>query len=52
MATNAPVPGDSTVPSARAERVRARWGDANGIALYSVAVAVVAALVLAIVVLA
>jgi hypothetical protein len=43
MPTNAPVPGDDTVPSAQAERRRAWFGDVNGIVLYAVVVAVVAA---------
>lgn len=50
MATNAPVPGDDTVPSASAERVRMWQGDAAGIVLYAIAVAGVAALAVTIVV--
>jgi hypothetical protein len=52
MATNAPVPGDDTVPSARAERRRAWFGDAEGLVLYSVAVAAVAACLIGIVLMA
>lgn len=51
MAANAPVPGDDTVPSARAERRRAWLGDVDGIWLYSSIVAVLAALIVSIVVL-
>jgi hypothetical protein len=50
VATNAPAPGDDTVPSARAERRRAWGGDANGIWLYSVIVAVLATLIIGIVI--
>ncbi len=49
MATNAPVLGDDTVPSAQAERRRARLGDVDGILLYAVIVALLAALILGIV---
>lgn len=49
MATNAPVPGDDTVPSARAERRRARIDDKVGIWLYAGIVLVLAALILSIV---
>jgi hypothetical protein len=50
MAANAPVPGDDTVPSARAERRRAWSGDTKGVWLYSCIVTVLSLIIISIVV--
>jgi hypothetical protein len=50
MATNAPTPGDDTVPSAQAERRRIWFGDTTGVAIYSVLVALIFVAVLGIVI--
>lgn len=52
MATNAPVTGDDTVPSAAAERRREWRDDTKGIRLYAIAIVVVCGLILAILVFA
>jgi hypothetical protein len=46
MARNVPNPGDTIVPSARAERRRMFVGDTSGIALYTVVVIATAAAIL------
>ena len=52
MATNVPDPGDTAVPSARAERQRMFADDSSGIAIYLVAIVVVAAAILIVVAIA
>ena len=49
---NVPVPGDTLVPSARAERRRIFADDVSGIIIYAVAVGVLAGAVLLAVLLA
>ena len=46
MAKNAPTPGDTIVPSARAERRRMFVGDSSGIAIYLVAAGLVSVAIL------
>ena len=50
--SNTPQAGPTAVPSARAERQRVRNSDAIGIASYSVIVAIICVLVVAIVLIA
>jgi hypothetical protein len=49
MARNVPNPGETIVPSARAERRRLFADDTSGIAIYAIVVTLVVAAVVAIV---
>ena len=52
MVTNAPVPGDDTVPSARAERRRIMLDNVDGVLLYAVALVLIMFALLSVVALA